>query len=150
WPHDHTTLVAVSIDDLLGAIGFDEEARLRWYRSQATSGGAEVGSGYRQRKTVLRGLLGKPESLASESGGAELLGLFTARRTALLTVADHLRQLENRGELSQSLDGLCASFVHLHVNRMGGLDSSSEQRILSLLLRTRDGLQKSPVVQSVP
>jgi thiopeptide-type bacteriocin biosynthesis protein len=150
WPHDHKTLVAVSIDDLLGAIGFTEEARLRWYRGQAKLGGTDAGSEYRQRKTVLRSLLGRPEALANEPGGADIAGLFQARRSALAPVSDCLRQLANRGELGQSLDKLSASFVHLHVNRMGGLDPSSEQRILSLLLRTREGLEKSPTVRPIP
>jgi lantibiotic biosynthesis protein len=149
-PHDHITLVAVSIDDMLGGIGLGEDERLRWYRTQASPGRAEAGSEYRQRKPVLRLLLGQTEALANEPGGAEIAGLFKQRRAALTSVSDHLRQLADRGELGQSIDTLCASFVHLHVNRMGGLDSPSEQRILSLLLRTREGLQKSPAVRPVP
>ena len=38
WLQDHKTLVAISIDDLLGGIGFTEEARLRWYRSSGEVG----------------------------------------------------------------------------------------------------------------
>jgi thiopeptide-type bacteriocin biosynthesis protein len=150
WSHDRTTLLAVSIDDLLGGMGFSEEERLRWYRSQATLGRATTSSEYRQRKNVLRSLLGKPEALANEPGGAEIAGVFKARREALAPVVDCLRQLTDRGEMGQSLDGLCASFVHLHVNRLGGFDSLSEQWLLSLLLRTLEGLRKSPVAQPVP
>jgi thiopeptide-type bacteriocin biosynthesis protein len=147
FPHDQITLVAVSIDDLLGGIGLGEDDRLGWYRTQAAPGRAEAGSEYRQRKPVLRRFLGEREALANEPGGAEIAGLFQGRRAALTSVADHLRQLADRGELGQSIDTLCASFVHLHVNRMGGLDPPSEQRVLSLLLRTREGLQKAPAVR---
>jgi thiopeptide-type bacteriocin biosynthesis protein len=83
----------------------------------------------------------------NESGGPEIAGVFQARRQSLAPVADRLRQLASNGELSQSIDQLAASFVHLHINRMGGIDSSSEQRVFSLLLRTREGLRKSPVAE---
>jgi lantibiotic biosynthesis protein len=150
WTQDRTTLVALSIDDLLGAIGFSDEERLRWYRGQAASGRSDAGSEYRQRKTVLRSLLGRPGGLANEAGGAEIVEVFQGRRQSLAPVADRLRQLANHGELDQSIDRLTSSFVHLHINRMGGIDSSSEQRILSLLLRTREGLKKSPVAEPKP
>lgn len=144
WQHDRTTLVAISIDDLLGGLGMNEEERLRWYHGQPKPRGAVVGSDYRERKAVLRPLLGTPGFLANEPGGAEVAGVFKARREALAPVAASLRQLCDRGELDKSLDELCASFVHLHINRLGGLASLPEQRILNLLLRTREGLHKSP------
>jgi len=34
--------------------------------------------------------------------------------------------------------------VHLHVNRLGGLDWAPEQRVLGLLQRTRESLEKAP------
>ena len=145
FTHDHVTLVTASIDLLLAGIGLDPDQRLRWYRSQATPGRAEAGSEYRQRKSVLRLLLGKADSFANEPGGAEIAEFFDARRGALAAAANQLRDLSGRGELGQALDALYASFVHLHVNRMGGIAVSWEQRMLSLLLRTREGLQKSPV-----
>jgi hypothetical protein len=37
---------------------------------------------------------------------------------------------------------------HLHVNRMAPMDAASEQRILSLLLRTRESLAKAPPTSS--
>ncbi len=144
WQHDRTTLLAISIDDLLGGLGMNEEERLRWYHGQPKPSGAEVGSDYRERKAVLRPLLGTPGFLANEPGGAEVAGVFKARREALAPVAASLRQLRDRGEVDKSMDELCASFVHLHINRLGGLASLPEQRILNLLLRTREGLHKSP------
>jgi hypothetical protein len=59
-----------------------------------------------------------------------------------------MRQLRELGELGKSFDELCSSFAHMHVNRLGGLASLPEQRILSLLRRTREGLHKSPASKS--
>jgi thiopeptide-type bacteriocin biosynthesis protein len=149
WPNDQTTLLALSIDDLLAGLGFDTSERLRWYASHTKSVKIDISAEYRQRKTVLRPLLGQPEQvLASQEGGPEIASILAARRKALSPTADHLRQLAKEGNLSQSLDLLASSFVHLHLNRMAGLDGASEQRILTLLLQTRESLKNAPVTSS--
>ena len=151
WPHDQTTFLALSIDDLLYGLGLSETDRLGWYRRQATPGGQDLGSEYRQRKSVLRSLLGQPEQfLSTQPGGVQIVSVLEERRKALAPIVQGLRQLADQGVLSQSLDTLFASFVHLHVNRLAGLDSQGEQRILSLLLRTREGLEKAPAARTVP
>jgi thiopeptide-type bacteriocin biosynthesis protein len=151
WSHDQTTLLALSIDDLLASLGFDVNERLRWYASQTKSVKTDISAEYRQRKTDLRPLLGQPEQvLANQAGGPEIASILAVRRKALSSAADHLRQLAKEGNLSQSLDVLASSFVHLHVNRMAGLDGASEQRILGLLLRTRESLKSAPVASSAP
>lgn len=62
----------------------------------------------------------------NEPGGAELANIFKARQEALANVVKELRQLEKASELDQSFDVLGASFVHLHVNRLSGLNALSE------------------------
>jgi thiopeptide-type bacteriocin biosynthesis protein len=146
FSQDQTTLLAISVDDLLNGLGLDEADRLRWYRSQATEGGPEVGADYRERKVVLRSLLGQRDQfLAGTNGGPEIAGILAARRGLLAPIGEQLRELVKAAKLSESLDALCASYIHLHLNRVAGLDPASEQRILSLLLRTRDSLQKAPL-----
>jgi len=146
WQHDQITLLALSIDELLESLGFDEAGRLRWYRGQTTGGGPEAGADYRQRKSVLRALLGQPaESLAKDPAGAEIAAAFARRRSAMLPIGRRLRELAEQGTLDQSIDDLCRSFVHLHINRMAGAGGPAEQRTLALLLRTRESLEKAPV-----
>jgi len=147
WPHDQTALLILSIDDLLSALGFDENERLSWYEKQTTTGGPDVGSEYRQRKTLLRSLLGQGiQFLQSQPGGPEIASVLAARREALSPVATELRELGTNKAVSQSPEVLAASFVHLHLNRMASLDPSIEQRFLSLLLRARESLKKAPMV----
>jgi lantibiotic biosynthesis protein len=142
WPHDEVTLLALSIDSLLSAIGFEEAERLRWYRSQTNARGADIGAEFRQRKNVLRSVL------AGFPGGSEIAGALAERQEAIAPVAQRLRELAGQEILRRPLDALCASFVHLHHNRMSSPGSPSEQRILSLLLRTRESLAKAPVVSA--
>lgn len=146
WPHDETALLALSIDNLLQDFGLAETDRLGWYRRHATPGDVELGKEYRKRKTVLRSLLGSSEELArNQPGELNISFALGERRDALRPVAQSLQHLAAEGVLSQSLDTLLASFVHLHVNRLTGLDSQTEQRTLSLLLRTRESLERAPL-----
>ena len=146
WPHDEMALLALTVDDLLAALGADEADRLRWYRIQTTEGGPGVGADYRERKTLLRTMLGKQEEfLAGIPEGPGIGFALAARRKALHQVGLDLRTMVQENQLSQPLDALYASYVHLHLNRLTGSDYSSERRLLSLLLRTRDSLQKAPL-----
>jgi thiopeptide-type bacteriocin biosynthesis protein len=145
WPHDRIASLALTIDDLLAGLGLGAAERLRWYRSQATPGGHDIGSEYRQRKTILRALLGRPHELASQPGGDAIDAILATRRGALSPHGIRIRELVAKGVSNQSLDALCASFVHLHANRLGAPESLAEQRVLSLLLRTREGLDKAPL-----
>jgi thiopeptide-type bacteriocin biosynthesis protein len=149
WPHDEITLLALSIDDLLGAIGFDPAERLRWYGGQTNARGADIGADFRQRKNLLRSVLGQPQQfLAGLSDGSAIASILAQRQEGLAQAALRLRDLAERRILRRPLDALCASFVHLHLNRMSSPGSPSEQRVISLLLRTRESLAKAPAVRT--
>jgi thiopeptide-type bacteriocin biosynthesis protein len=132
---DRITLAVLSADNLLASLGLTEAARLQWLRQQVTSRN-EVGKEYRQRKTLLRSLLQEP-------GGQLVAQAFAMQRTALAPLVERLLGLAERGELSQTMDTLLSSYIHMHFNRLFGSDHSAERRILGLLLRTREGLRAS-------
>jgi thiopeptide-type bacteriocin biosynthesis protein len=139
---DRTTLAILSVDDLLSSLGLSEAERLQWYKDQ-NAAWDEVGKAYRERKALLRALLGDPERLPAEPGGAVVASVLAARRAALAPVADRLRDLADRGELTQKPSALYSSYVHLHLNRLLGSDGGSEREVLGLLLRTREGLDRT-------
>jgi len=141
---DTTTLAVLSVDNLLASIGLNAAARLQWLK-QYVSSRDEVGQEYRQRKTLLRSLLHDPNRLQKEPGGEIVAQAFAAQRTVLAAVSRHLTELEEQGELSQTIGALCSNFVHLHCNRLFGTEHSAERRVLGLLLRTREGLERDSV-----
>ncbi len=141
---DRITLGVLSIDNLLASLTFTEVDRLEWLRQHVTSRD-EVSQEYRQRKSLLRRLLQDPRHLLNEPGGEVVAQTFSVQRDALAPLTVHLKELSARGELSQSLDVLTDSFVHMHCNRLFGSDGSAERRVLGLLLRTREGLRASGV-----
>lgn len=144
WPHDETALSALSIDNLLQDFGLSETDRLGWYRRHATMGDGELGADYRKRKVELRSLLGSQQE-GHVDIPLDVSSALSQRRDALRPVALNFKELAGEGALSQSIDTLLASFVHLHANRLMGVDSQPEQRTLSLLLRTRESLERSPL-----
>jgi thiopeptide-type bacteriocin biosynthesis protein len=145
-PASRLPLLAASVDDLLEAIGLNESERLDWYKAQASAAGREVGDDYRRLKSGLRTAVGDRERwLAERPHGAVVSQALAARRRDLADVSLTLRQLEADRRLSKPLDALAVSYVHLHLNRLGA--SGSERTLLGMLLRTREGLARAPVVR---
>jgi thiopeptide-type bacteriocin biosynthesis protein len=81
----------------------------------------------------------------AEPGGEAVAGVFATRREALAPIVQRLDESMERGELGQPKSKLFQSFVHLHCNRLLGNGSATEQQLIGLLLRTREGLDKAPL-----
>ncbi len=142
---DRTALLALTIDDLLAALAFDESRRLDWYATQtAAAGDRDVGGQYRRMKTILRHALGDPTRwLRSKPFGDRIEAALDQRARDVAGPARMLRQLSSDGRLSQSIEALAVSYVHLQLNRLGA--AAGERLLLGILLRTRRSLAKAPV-----
>lgn len=139
---DRMLLGVVSIDDLLQGLGLAVNDRLRWYHEQDMARNA-VGPLYRQQKQVLRSLLADEQYLVREPGGAAVLQVLADRRAALTPPAERLQALAKQGKLAQPLFMLYRSVVHLHCNRLFGVDGTDEQMLIGLLVRTLEGLERT-------
>ncbi|HWC27363.1 MAG TPA: thiopeptide-type bacteriocin biosynthesis protein, partial [Solirubrobacteraceae bacterium] len=142
---DRTALAVLSVDALLEARGLAPAQRLEWYRGEVASR-HHSGDDYRARQSALRRLLGDPAGLAGEPAGTALERILAARGAAIVPIGARLRELADGGELESSLERLCQSYVHLHCNRLLGAGPPTEQHVLGLLLRTRESLDRAPVV----
>ncbi len=141
---DRTTLAVLSADALLEALNLDAPRRLGWCRGKAAAK-TETGAEYRQRQTVLRRLLGDPAAAAAEPGGAALARVLRTRRLVLAPLAERLNALELSGHLTKPLDAIVYSYVHMHFNRLLEAGSPTDGHLIGLLLRTREGLARSPL-----
>ena len=136
---DRMTLAILSVDDLLAGLEWSPQERMEWYAGfpQARD---TTGDEYRQRKALLRRLLGSGDALHEEQAGPEVAAVFAQRRQSLQPVGRHLRLLAESGELTQPLGSLLSSYIHLHCNRLLGSEAGAETRLLGLLTRTWEGL----------
>lgn len=143
---DRTLLAVLSADRLLAALGLSPAERLAWYR-QRVKDRQQTGQAYRQKSTQLRTLLGNPtHALAATSGGDKVLTVLTARHEALAPLAERLAELKAQRGVNWPFTSLYASYIHMHCNRLVGIDPIAEEEIVGLLLRTQEGLARAPVV----
>jgi thiopeptide-type bacteriocin biosynthesis protein len=139
---DLTTLAVVSVDELLSGLGLSPSQRQAWSRDH-TGANAPGGDEYRAAKGLLRRLLGDPDRLRDEPGGDAVAQVLATRHAALVGVRRRLDDLAGAGRLSQPIDALLGSFVHLHCNRLLGGELAAEALTLGLLARTRYGLERT-------
>jgi lantibiotic biosynthesis protein len=142
---DGEILAAITVDDLCTALGQDPANRLRWYTSQAGGLKREISQEYRYRQAELRSVIGSANFRYSQLGGAVLEEVLSARRLAIAPLAQQLMTLAEAGQLANSVDAIYASIVHMHLNRLAFGSASRERRLLALLERTANSLEKAPL-----
>ena len=136
-PVDPIELLAVTVEDLLAGLGFDDGARARWFAAGPTPS-RESGRVYRTRQAGLRRLLARGATTLGPAGEA-VAAVLDARRAALAPLTADLRAFADAEELRVPSRDLAADFVHLHCNRLFG-DREHERLVLDLLCRTHGGL----------
>ncbi|MCC0094872.1 lantibiotic dehydratase [Streptomyces flavotricini] len=136
---DLPELAVATIDDLLACLGLSPEERAA-FSYGGPSSSRQGGTEYRRRQQALRRALG-----GAAPAGGELSRLLTARRSVLGPAVARIEALHQRGGLWQTREALCHSLVHMHANRLLGIDPSGEALALELLRRTRAGLVKAPL-----
>ena len=130
----------LTVDCLLEGLGLDSEARLRWCAGHVPSRN-DVTDEWREHKDELRSLLSS-RGREHESLGP-LLESFTRE---LRPHGERLAALRAEGAIQwPPIGDVLASFVHMHCNRLLGLDSHAERRALGLLERTRVSLARAPL-----
>jgi thiopeptide-type bacteriocin biosynthesis protein len=142
--HDHVTLAVLTVDAILEGMGLDAKARAEWCRGQAIARQV-TGAEYRRRKDVLRAVLFGRDDKRREPDGAAVAEILADLLNSVSNVNKRYVALASDGGLGRPPSALCQSFAHLHLNRLLGADSLTERRILGLLGRTREGLQRAPV-----
>lgn len=104
--------------------------------------GAEAGSEYRRRKSVLRAALGP--GLRDLAAGEAVAGVLDAARSALVPVGRAFDEAARAGRLSEAPSSIYRSLVHLHCNRLLGTDRGDERFALALARRARESLDRYP------
>jgi lantibiotic biosynthesis protein len=139
-PVSRELLCVLTLDCLLGGLGLDSEARVRWCAAQVPSR-HDVTAEWREHKDELRSLLG-----SRGRGHESLAPLLESYVRELHAHGERLVALRSEGAIEwPPADDLLGSFAHMHCNRLLGLDRAAERRALGLLERTRESLARAPL-----
>jgi len=138
-----------SVDDLLARMGVAASERLALYRAirreqerlLAPSLDHLHRTFHSYRKMAQR-LVGSRMWLNEQPGGTELDWCLQSRTAALTALGDEFRELVQREQLWTTPSHFLASCVHMHCNRLLGLDRSLEFEVMYYLERTLESLQR--------
>ncbi len=144
---DRVTLAVLTVDALLEGLGLDPRARFEWCKRQVRAR-KETSGEYRQRKDLLRALLGDGDRLRREAGGPAVAEILADLRNSAAELNKRYVELASSNELDRPPSDLYQSFAHLHLNRLLGADSLVERRVLGLLWRAREGLHRAPLADA--
>lgn len=138
---DLPLLGVYTVDDLVRGLGLTGEEQDSLYRHGVQERRAAAKE-YRTQQRVLRSLLGDPQWLTAQPGGERIAEILTHRRARVQDIAARYDALDT--QVRSKID-LARSFVHMHANRLLGCGHPPEQRVLGLLQRARESLQRAPI-----
>lgn len=135
---DNVMVGLLSVLNLVDAFYQDPFEKLRFMRSLKGFESKQLASNYfRQHKNVLIELIS--DSDLSLGGGSlpyqEVKTILAANKPAMKRCASKLWELEKRLKLSQSLDSIVHSLIHMHCVRLFGLDRNTENLVRAILER---------------
>lgn len=75
-------------------------------------------------------------NLQKDEKGQMVSSLLNTRRETLRLYADRVREENERGLLTNHIDDLIGSVIHMHINRLIGVDRTRETKIITLARHT--------------
>ncbi len=138
-----------TVDDLLLHLGLKATERLNLYRmlrqGQEKQFGGQVErlrkNFHNYRKTAQR-IVGDPVWVVEQRGGQQLQDCLQQRATQLYELGRQLKTLEEQGKLEISRRDFLGSCVHMHCNRLLGVNRQQEFEVMYDLERTLESLQR--------
>ena len=125
--------IIVIIDDMLQSFGLKDKDVIIWLRKYSTMGKQVVRAYREQEKSLREGMLGNTGSIIL------LCEELAYRRKALLAASLELEATARQGRGRFSAGEMLRAFVHMTCNRLG-VDAVLENRLISLLARTRESI----------
>lgn len=145
---ERSTLAVLTVDDLLAGLGLGPADRVRWCRSQVGKDKV-VGESFRGRRGELCEMLSDRHPGIRDAGLTPVSAVLAARSEGIAAAAEALAALRDSGDLQRPVQELAGSYVHMHLNRLLGMDHLAEQRTLGWLLRAHESLAKAPARQVI-
>jgi thiopeptide-type bacteriocin biosynthesis protein len=142
-------LALLTVDSMLSGLGVRSDERVQLY--QAVCQGQQTAFGkqmdrlqkkfHHDRRTVQR-IVGDREWLHTQLGGYALETCLYEQATMLRPLGKQLQMLIEQGKLWTSKLDFLSSCVHMHCNRLLGVDRALEFEVMYYLKRTLESLER--------
>ncbi len=141
-------LALITVDDLISSLGLAAEERLKLYESirqfqeEAFANQLDrlAKTFYDYRRPAQR-LIGDRQWLREQPGGPQLEACLRARAETLRPLGEQLRALADRDQLWTPLHAVLGSYIHMHCNRLLGINRLLEFEVAYYLQRTLESLR---------
>jgi len=141
---DMKALAVATLDDFYMALAPDAATAVCWLRKLTVESRKVVGDQHRKLRATLFAYAG--DRCSSDPPLAEVL---RERRAAITRIGQELRVLESSGALCVSMENICASLAHMHLNRLFPMREFDEPGLMGLLARTRESLSHRGTAEEV-
>lgn len=142
-------LALLSVDALLASVGLTRTERLGVYTTiVAQQEDAQRNELPRLRKEFFgyrkaaQRIVADGEWLQNQPRGDALASVLHCRTEQISPLGDQLHVLEARGELSVGITSIVESLIHMHLNRMFGVDRQLEYETIYYLMRALQSLER--------
>lgn len=142
-------LALLSVDALLASLGLNDTGRLSAYATiVAEHEDVSQGQLDHMRKTffghrkVAQRIVTDGEWIYKQPGGKALASVLHSRSGQIGVSGNKIRDMETRGELSVAFMSIVESLIHMHMNRMFGMDRQFEHETVYNLMRTHQSLER--------
>ncbi len=131
---DRTVVGLLSINALLESAMMNVNERFSWLDARRINQiKSQVANTYRQNRALFAELLFEPNDGGASQLYSSVISLLSTSRQRMTPLFKQLRHLENGGHLNGTTDNLCSSLVHMHCNRLYGINRDLELQTMALL-----------------
>ncbi len=135
------TVAVISILDLIENLGLVMDEELDWLNSVVSA--KDYLDEFRQTRRLLMELGDSSnnwEALRNHEGGSDIFNILAARQKAVARFTAKLKTPAVVSKLTNTKSGIIESIVHLHCNRLLGINRDYEKKIMTLARHTISSL----------
>lgn len=128
---------ALSVIDILEGFSLSFIEQLNWLNDSVNY--KEYKAEFKQMKSELLRYGNTDDNWANlqkDEKGQTLFSLMNIRKEALSIYADKVNEANRQGLLANHIDDLIGSVIHMHINRLIGVDRTRETKIITLARHT--------------
>ncbi|HEY9867996.1 MAG TPA: thiopeptide-type bacteriocin biosynthesis protein, partial [Candidatus Obscuribacterales bacterium] len=143
-------IAVLSVERFLHSLGLPISERMSWFEKYAMPAWHSTGQEYRREKDAILGLLTESSSESEAGDLGELTKILSDRDKQLHGPGSRLRSLSDRQELTNDLGAILRSLVHMHCNRLLGMDGNAEASVLALCFRSAVAMSRGARPKAMP